>query len=89
MSTRAKSSGVKEPTERQLLGLFLTPDGRLPAFAQRRLDGLLDKSKSDGLTRPERRELREMLTYVDEKSILLLRYSAQQRSRPPQRRHSA
>jgi predicted RNA binding protein YcfA (HicA-like mRNA interferase family) len=54
---------VRLPEE--FLGLFLRPDGRLPAFAQRRLDGLIDKSKADELTREEERELAEMVEYVD------------------------
>lgn len=65
---------VRLPEE--LLGLFLTPDGRLPAFAQRRLDGLIDKSKAEDLTRQEERELAEMLEYVDRKSLLLLQHAA-------------
>jgi hypothetical protein len=51
---------------------FLEPDGRLPGFAQRRLDALIAKKKSRGLTATEAKELREMLEYVDRKSIELL-----------------
>ena len=81
---------VRLPEE--LLGLFLTPDGRLPAFAQRRLDGLIDKSKAEDLTRPEERELAEMLEYVDQKSLLLLQHAAareHKRPRPRSKAHSS
>jgi hypothetical protein len=55
-------------------GVFLRPDGKLPSFAQRRLDGLIDKKKSVGLSRDEERELSEMLTYVNRKTMELLEY---------------
>lgn len=53
-------------------GSFLTPDGKLPPFAQRRLDYLLEKNREEGLGKGEAAELREMLEYIDLKSIELL-----------------
>jgi hypothetical protein len=56
------------------LGVFLSPNGRLPGFAQRRLDDLLAKKRSEGLTRKEQRELSEALDYIDSKTIEMLKY---------------
>ena len=61
-----------------LLGVFMSRHGRLPAFAQRRLDVLIAKRKQDGLTRAEERELSETLNYIDDTSIELLAYAAEQ-----------
>lgn len=57
------------------VGVFLMPNGRLPAFAQRRLDDLLEKKRSAGLTRREEKELVEALDYVDAKTVELLKYA--------------
>jgi hypothetical protein len=56
------------------VGVFLSPDGRLPGFAQRRLDDLLAKKRSESLTRKEQRELSEALDYIDSKTIEMLKY---------------
>ena len=53
------------------LELFMTPDGRLPGFAQRRLDSLIEKKKRHPLTAEEARELAEALAYIDDKSVAL------------------
>jgi hypothetical protein len=58
------------------LELFMTPDGRLPGFAQRRLDSLIEKKKRHPLTAEEARELAEALAYIDHKSVALLRHTA-------------
>jgi hypothetical protein len=58
------------------LSLFLTGEGKLPGFAQRRLDSLIAKKRQKRLTADEQRELTEALDYIDEKSALLLRYAA-------------
>ena len=58
------------------LGVFLTPDGRLPGFAQRRLDYLIEKKKKSRLTAEEKKDLAEALDYIDAKSIQLLEYAA-------------
>jgi hypothetical protein len=68
-----------------LLGVFLSRHGRLPAFAQRRLDSLISKQKTQRLTGEERRELAESLAYIDNTSIELLAYSAE-RARARQER---
>ena len=65
---RALSPGASD----ELLGLFLTPDGKLPGFA-RRLDEFIEKSERRRLTAREGVELKVMLEYIDQKSILLLR----------------
>jgi hypothetical protein len=57
------------------IGIFLTPDGRLPGFAQRRLDDLIAKKRTDGLTRSEQRELTEALNYIDAKTIQMLEHA--------------
>jgi hypothetical protein len=59
-----------------ILGVFLSENGRLPAFAQRRLDDLIEKKRETGLTRDESRELRAALDYVEQKSIELLAHAA-------------
>ena len=64
------------------MNAFLTPDGRLPGFAQRRLDSLIEKKKRQSLTPDEARELTEALAYIDEKSAALLRHSAAATRRP-------
>jgi hypothetical protein len=51
--------------------------GRLPDFAQRRLDALIEKRKNEGLTRAERRELTDSLEYIEDTSIELLAYAAE------------
>ena len=56
---------------------FLESDGKLPGFAQRRLDSLIAKKKSHKLTSDEARELSEMLDYIDRKSIEMLRHRIQ------------
>lgn len=61
---RASVRSAGEPND-TLLGVFLSENGRLPAFAQRRLDSLIAKKKAEGLTRDEARELREALDYVE------------------------
>src|SRR3954454_24467309 len=55
-------------------GIFLSPNGRLPGFAQRRLDDLLAKKQTEGLTRKEQQELSEALDYIDSKTIEMLEY---------------
>jgi hypothetical protein len=52
----------------------MTRAGRLPNFAQRRLDDLIEKRKTTGLTRDEERELSGALDYIDEKSAAMLRH---------------
>ena len=54
----------------------MTRAGRLPGFAQRRLDELIAKKRTVGLTRGEERELSEALEYIDAKSVSLLRHFA-------------
>lgn len=56
-----------------VLGVFLEPDGRLPGFAQRRMDSLIAKKKILGLSEDEERELSEALGYIDTKSMQLLK----------------
>jgi hypothetical protein len=56
--------------------MFLEPDGRLPGFAQRRLDELIARKKAAGLSAEEDRELREALAYIDAKSAQLLKAGA-------------
>jgi hypothetical protein len=58
------------------LGSFLAPAGTLPGFAQRRLDQLIQRQKTTGLDPTEQRELREMLSYIDRKSLELLKFKA-------------
>src|SRR3954454_21834491 len=58
-----------------VIGLFLTPDGRLPGFAQRRLDDLIAKKRTEGLTPKEQRELSEALDYIDAKTIQMLEHA--------------
>ena len=72
--TAAKPSRTTVGTSH--LGLFLTRDGKLPGFAQRRLDSLIAKKRQRRLTVQEQRELTEALDYIDEKSALMLRYAA-------------
>lgn len=72
---RISARGRRDPIG-AVLGVFLSENGRLPAFAQRRLDDLIVKKKASGLTRDEARELRASLDYVEEKSIELLAYAA-------------
>lgn len=64
--------------------LFLTPDGRLPGFAQRRLNDLIAKKRTEGLTRKEQKELSEALDYIDAKTIPMLEHtlSARPAGRP-------
>lgn len=64
---RTKSTST-EPTA----GLFLTPEGKLPPFAQRRLNDLLARNQNGALTAVERRELREAVQYVEQKTLLML-----------------
>jgi hypothetical protein len=52
---------------------FHEADGRLPRFAQRRLESLIEKKKSKRLTHDEERELGEMLDYIDRKNLEILR----------------
>jgi hypothetical protein len=52
---------------------FHEADGRLPGFAQRRLESLIEKKKSKRLTHDEERELEEMLDYIDRKNLDILR----------------
>ena len=59
-----------------VLSAFLSLGGRLPGFAQRRLDDLIAKEKEGALTSDERQELAEALEYLDEKSIELMAYVA-------------
>lgn len=87
---RASVRSHAEPND-TLLGVFLSENGRLPPFAQRRLDSLIAKKKAEGLTRDEARELREALDYVEVKSIELLAHAASlnpaaSTASPPKRR---
>jgi hypothetical protein len=59
------------------LSAFLAASGRLPGFAQRRLDELIARKKAGSLTPSERRELAEALDYIDDKSIELMAYAAE------------
>lgn len=47
---------------------------KLPAYARRRLERLMDKNKTAaGLDPAEGRELRDMLSFIDERNLDLLR----------------
>jgi hypothetical protein len=72
-----------------LLGVFLSRHGRLPDFAQRRLDSLILKRKSGRLTRAEQRELTDSLNYIDDTSIELLAYAAEQAPRASRKRRAS
>jgi len=61
---------------------FLPPAGRLPGFAQRRLDLLLDENRSDALDRTEKRELRDMLQLIDRKSVEVLKHAVSKHCTP-------
>ena len=63
------------------LGHFMTRAGKLPGFAQRRLDALISKSKRAPLTKVEKRELSEALDYIDAKSIALMEQFAKYRAK--------
>jgi hypothetical protein len=52
---------------------FFEPDGRLPGFAQRRLDALITKKRTRRLSSDETKELEEMLEFIDRKTIEGLR----------------
>lgn len=53
---------------------LLTPDGRLPGFAQRRLDDLIARNKTPkGLSALEKQELEEALDYMDRKNAEILK----------------
>lgn len=74
--------GAKDARQRDvaILGAFMSKGGRLPDFAQRRLDDLLRRNAtSGGLSAAEKRELKEMLAYIDQKTIELLTYEVAQR----------
>jgi len=49
-----------------------TPTARMPAAEQRRLNALIDRSKTDGLTAKEQLELERLLDEVDRKSFWML-----------------
>jgi hypothetical protein len=70
---RLSASSLRDPA----INGFLTPEGRLPPFAQRRLDDLIARNKQDDLTAAERRELKEMLDYVDRKNVEILKRMSQ------------
>src|SRR4051794_6643685 len=65
-----------------VIGLFLTPDGRLPGFAQRRLDDLIAKKRTEGLTRKEQKELSEALDYIDAKTIEMIEHALSRQTGP-------
>jgi hypothetical protein len=74
-ATKKASPSATDKRNTAVLGAFLDRNCRLPAFAQRRLDSLIAKNKiGGGLTSEERRELKEMLDYIDEKTIEMLSY---------------
>jgi hypothetical protein len=60
----------KRPTHRA--NPFLSPEGRLPSFAQRRLDLLLEKNREGELSRDEAQELKEIVEFVQDKTIEIL-----------------
>jgi hypothetical protein len=66
------------------LSAFTSPGGRLPGFAQRRLDELIARGNAGELTATEQQELSEALEYVDEKSIELMAYAAEMLPASPQ-----
>jgi hypothetical protein len=80
------SAQKKMPSEQDvsILSAFMSAGGRLPGFAQRRLDDLMERNKTGGLSAAEQRELSEALEYLDEKSIELLAYAAESQPMVPQ-----
>jgi len=72
------SAHARQPSrlENSVAGMLLEPDGRLPGFAQRRLDGLIARNKTAGLSASEERELNEALAYIDTKSAQMLQAGA-------------
>jgi len=72
----ARTSSRTRPRRKFDSWHFLQPDGRLPGFAQRRLDDLISRKKDTGLSAEEERELGEALDYIDAKSALLLQARA-------------
>src|SRR5688500_9823545 len=74
IKTRSNSGRNAATVRDDAVGIFLTPNGRLPGFAQRRLDDLLAKKSSEGLTTKEQRELSEALDYIDTKTIEMLEH---------------
>ena len=67
----------------EVLAAFLSGGGRLPAFAQRRLDELIFKEKAGTATEQDRQELSEALDYIDQKSIELMAYAVALQNRAP------
>ena len=65
---------LHDPTAATTEGTFLTPQGKLPPFAQRRLDDLLARNATPpGLPADEALELRQMLDFIDRANVKLLR----------------
>ena len=50
IATRVSQPRRRVQSAGDVAGIFLTPDGRLPGFAQRRLDDLIAKKRTEGLT---------------------------------------
>jgi hypothetical protein len=75
IATQSGSPKRRPPSRSDPIGIFLMPDGRLPGFAQRRLDDLIAKKRADGLARNEQRELTEALNYIDAKTIQMLEHA--------------
>lgn len=79
--TKPSTKGSKAaPAADDVVGIFLTPNGRLPDFAQRRLDALIAKKRLHGLTRAEQRELSEALDYIDTKTVEMLEHALSSQS---------
>jgi len=73
---KASTRPLNDRDALKALGSFLAPAGTLPGFAQRRLDQLIHRQKTAGLEQSEQRELKEMLSYIDRKSLELLKFRA-------------
>jgi hypothetical protein len=83
IGTRRSPEAKATRADDNVVGIFLTPNGRLPDFAQRRLDALIDKKRSQGLTRQEKRELSEALDYIDAKTAEMLEHALSVQSLNP------
>ena len=62
------------------------PSPRMPAARQRRLDSLIARAKGADLSSMEKKELQELLEYVDRQSLWLVnRLVRSRRLKPPLR----
>ena len=82
MVSNNENSGAQD-TGLDILAAFLARGGRLPGFAQRRLDELIFKNKAGTATDQEQQELSEALDYIDDKSIELMAYAVAMQAAAP------